>query len=211
MILTFACFVDSLLVSFQNLILRMICAINEKIETVAIYAFFIVQCKIVDDLCISFLTQSLSSPWYQRGSKPNLSFLMRVGHQWGRGDHGGRAPFHQVHRLHWRCGWLLEMSTLCRPNITWVQGFILPRFFSTNTQIILARIEKLTSLVCLRWETGGFQLVGRSMGCKELHPIHATWSQQLFFYFDIKFEIKDMIKVSDVPENRVWFASKNLT
>ena len=92
-----------------------------------------------------------------------------------------------------------------------VLGFTMPRFYSTNTQIILARIEKLTSLVCLRWETGGFQLVGRSMGCKELHPIHATWSQQLFFYFDIKFEIKDMIKVSDVPENRVWFASKNLT
>ena len=112
---------DSLLVSFQNLILRMICAIIEKIETVAIYAFFIVQCKIVDDLCISFLTQSLSSPWYQRKSKLHMSFFVRVGHHWGRGDHVGRTPFrHQLHPLHWRCekGWLLEMSTLCRPNIT---------------------------------------------------------------------------------------------
>ena len=40
LILTFACFVDFLLVSFQHLVLGMIYTINEKIETVAIYAFF---------------------------------------------------------------------------------------------------------------------------------------------------------------------------
>ena len=39
-ILTFAFFVDFLLGSFQHLVLGMICAINEKIKTVAIYVFF---------------------------------------------------------------------------------------------------------------------------------------------------------------------------
>ena len=106
-ILTFACFVDFFLGSFQHLVLGMICAINEKIKTVAIYVFFFLKiglCKIVDDLCISFLTQSLSSPRYQRKSKLHMSFFVRVGHQWGGGDHVGRTPFrHQLHPLHWRC------------------------------------------------------------------------------------------------------------
>ena len=66
----------------------------------------------------------------------------------------------------------------------------MPRLYSTNTQIILARIEKLTSLVCLRWETGGFQVVGRWVAKSFIQYMQSGLNSS-FFHFDIKVEIKD--------------------
>ena len=86
LILNFACFVDFLLVSFQHLILGMICAINEKLKVLRFTFFFFLEILVCVKLLMIFVSVFWLSPCPAPGIKESPSRTWAS--SWGSGTSG---------------------------------------------------------------------------------------------------------------------------